>query len=149
MDSRSRSRQWQTSNGKQQSPSVVYALCFFAFILFTITATLTSYQMTSNIVNHFFGPINFSSDGKSFYKDITFFFALSLFLSNFLSAFIRSSIPFFSHCFCRWTFFPFSLCPSNINRTNNLNGKGCGLNCKRLQFKRWYRNEYKMQIVLI
>lgn len=54
-------KQWQTTiSGRRLCPFV------FSFLFFAITATLTSYQMTSDIVNHFFGPINFSSDGKSF-----------------------------------------------------------------------------------
>lgn len=50
-----RIHQWQPTNSKQS-----LFFCFsFHFILFVITATLTSYQITSGIVNHFFRPIKF------------------------------------------------------------------------------------------
>ena len=114
MDSRSRSRQWQQAmaNNNLRRPFMPFV---FFYILFAITATLTSYQMTSDIVNHFFGPINFSSDGKSFYKYITVFLFVSLKLSL-CFFFGHPSHPSLIPSVVG--FFPFSLCPSNINRTN-------------------------------
>lgn len=50
-----------TTKGKQS-----HHLCLLFSFLFVITMTLTSYQMTSDIVNHIFRPINFTSNGRSF-----------------------------------------------------------------------------------
>lgn len=48
---------------------IVGAFCFsFHFIPFVITATLTSYQITSGIVNHFFGPIEFLDSIEFFHR---------------------------------------------------------------------------------